>query len=334
VVVIVAISLLLVLPVAAQAATARVEGGVLVYEGEPGEVNDVVVAYFSAETLGGAAEYRIAEVRQMVHPQPAVTPLAGCRTHTNDPPHIVACPAAGITALRVNLNDGSDRARTIGRYEGIPGTEGCEDVLLNAGDDIPVRVTFDGGKGHDGLFEGPYMIVLPGFRCLLPRTPSARVSSYGGPGADLIVNATFGSGGPGADSLEAPDGRGARQLGGAGDDVVLGRSGSDRLDGGPGDDIIDGGAGRDSLLGSAGGDIMEGGLGDDRLLGGAGADEMNGKEGRDDLTGGSGGDVLEGEAGDDRLAARGGGRDGVSGGTGRDRATVDRHDQVRGVERR
>jgi hypothetical protein len=336
VVVVVLILVLLALPAAAQAATARVEGDVLVYEAAPGELNNVVVAYLSAETLGGSAEYRIAEVPEGLLPKPAVTPLTGCRTHTNDPPHIVACPATGITALRVNLNDGADRARSLGNYEGTPGTEGCldRDVILRAGDDIPVPVRFEGGSGDDELFEGPYMIVVPGFHCELPRTPSARVSSYGGVGNDLIVNASFGSGGPGADSLEAPDSRGTRQLGGAGDDVALGGPRSDRLEGGPGNDMVDGGPDNDLLMGDAGGDIIEGGVGDDRLVGGAGADELNGKAGTDEIAGGSGGDLLEGEAGNDLLAARGGGRDGVSGGAGRDRATADRRDLVRGVERR
>jgi Ca2+-binding RTX toxin-like protein len=321
-------------PTAADASTARVEGGVLVYEAAPGETNDVVIAYFTAETLGGTAEYRIAEVVQMAAPQPAVTPLAGCRQHDKDPPHIAACPATDVTSVRVELGDGADRVRTLGRYEGTVGTSGCEDVLLNAGDDIPDPMRIEGGAGDDQLFEGPILFVTPGFRCVVPRERIARASSFGGPGDDLIVNATLGSGGPGADSLEAPNNPGTRQLGGPGGDVLLGGTLADRLDGGAGDDILDGGDGDDELLAGGGEDIAEGGLGDDLLSGAAGADELNGKAGADRVAGGGGPDVMEGEAGPDRLAARGGGRDGVSGGPGRDWASADRHDRLRSIERR
>ena len=321
-------------PMAADASTARVDGGVLIYEAAPGETNDVVIAYFTADTLGGTAEYRIAEVVQMAEPQPAVTPLTGCRQHHNDPPHIVACPATDVTSVRVELGDGPDRVRTLGRYEGTVGTSGCEDVLLNAGDDIPDPIRFEGGAGDDQLFEGPILFVMPGFRCIVPRERIARASSFGGPGDDLIVNATLGSGGTGADSLEAPNDSGTRQLGGPGGDVLLGGTLGDHLDGGAGDDILDGGGGDDELLAGGGGDLVEGGLGDDVLSGGAGPDDLNGKAGADRVAGGGGHDVMEGEAGRDRLAARGGGRDGVSGGPGRDWASADRRDQLRGIERR
>ena len=306
--------LLLASPGVAAAATARLEGGTLVFEAGAGEVNDVVVAYFTAASLGSPAEYRIAEVERIYYPQPVVTPLAGCRSHTKDPTHIVACPADGVTAIRIVLGDGPDRVRTLGDYRFLR-PQGCHPDLLYSGDNIPAPLTFEGEAGDDELFEGPYMIVgVPrGLHCTFPRTPRAQVTSHGGAGNDLIVNAVSGSGGPGADSLEAPNVT-STQAGDGGNDVLLGGRVRDALDGGPGADILDGGSKADSILGGPGGDLMEGGPGGDSLDGGSGADELNGSEGSDHLTGGPGGDILDG-------------------GSGRDRATRDRRDRVVGVER-
>ena len=306
--------LLLASPGVAAAATARLEGGTLVFEAGAGEVNDVVVAYFTAASLGSPAEYRIAEVERIYYPQPVVTPLAGCRSHTKDPTHIVACPADGVTAIRIVLGDGPDRVRTLGDYRFLS-PQGCHPDLLYSGDNIPAPLTFEGEAGDDELFEGPYMIVgVPrGLHCTFPRTPRAQVTSHGGAGNDLIVNAVSGSGGPGADSLEAPNVT-STQAGDGGNDVLLGGRVRDALDGGPGADILDGGSKADSILGGPGGDLMEGGPGGDSLDGGSGADELNGSEGSDHLTGGPGGDILDG-------------------GSGRDRATRDRRDRVVGVER-
>ena len=84
-------------------------------------------------------------------------------------------------------------------------------------------------------------------------------------------------------------------------------------------------ASRRSLVGSEG---------RDRLIGGPGRDRLAGKRGGDKIVGGNGGpDCLLGGPGSDRLRAVNGSRDLVKCGHGRDRATVEPKDRVRGCER-
>jgi Ca2+-binding RTX toxin-like protein len=59
-----------------------------------------------------------------------------------------------------------------------------------------------------------------------------------------------------------------------------------------------------------------------------------GASGRDTLIGGGGRDVFLGGAGSDTLLARDGARDTGSGGTGLDRARVDKSDVLKSVEKR
>jgi Ca2+-binding RTX toxin-like protein len=77
-----------------------------------------------------------------------------------------------------------------------------------------------------------------------------------------------------------------------------------------GNDGLDGGRRNDRLYGSRGADLRGGGSGADRLRGGAG---------RDMLPGGTGQDGIHGGRGRDRWSARGGLRDRVDCGKGRDR---------------
>ena len=122
------------------------------------------------------------------------------------------------------------------------------------------------------------------------------------------------------------------QLDGADVAVALGRGGNDTIsaDGGFGFDgplrrfaFLSGGQGNDRLIGGTADDILEGGGGRDLLSGGAGGDILTGGNGRDSMFGGPGNDAL---------LARHGGRDRVLCGAGKDLATVDRHDHVRGCE--
>ncbi|MCB0875108.1 MAG: right-handed parallel beta-helix repeat-containing protein [Solirubrobacterales bacterium] len=79
---------------------------------------------------------------------------------------------------------------------------------------------------------------------------------------------------------------------------------------------------------------MVGGQHRDRLIGGSGSDRLAGKGGGDKIVGGNGGpDCLLGGSGPDRIRAVNGRRDVVTCGHGRDRATVERGDRVRGCER-
>ncbi len=125
-------------------------------------------------------------------------------------------------------------------------------------------------------------------------------------------------------------------------DLVFGKAGDDLIDAGPGNDHLEGEKGDDTLLGAEGNDLLYGRTGADRLYGGAGVDLLEGGRGNDRLEGGSGSDGLNGGIGadrlsggpgDDRLTSVDGTRDVLDCGSGRDVATVDSHDRVRGCER-
>jgi hypothetical protein len=124
--------------------------------------------------------------------------------------------------------------------------------------------------------------------------------------------------------------------------TITGTPGPDILNGTPGPDVICGRGGNDILRGFGGNDRLYGGSGSDRLYGRGGSDVLAGGSGRDTLRGGSGPDRLGGGRsrdvllagpGNDTLRARDGRPDRVAGGTGRDRARIDRLlDRVTGVE--
>lgn len=134
-------------------------------------------------------------------------------------------------------------------------------------------------------------------------------------------------------------GQADRISGGALGDAIAGHGQADVLTGGAGDDCLDGGTGPDRLEGGEGDDALAGGNAGDRLDGGAGADVLRGDTGRDVLLGGAGpdrlaggrsDDRLDGGPGDDRINARGGGRDRIRCGPGRDAVLADREDRVLG----
>jgi hypothetical protein len=115
--------------------------------------------------------------------------------------------------------------------------------------------------------------------------------------------------------------------------TIAGTAGNDLLVGTPGTDSICGLGGNDTIRGLGGNDRLLGGRGRDELFCGRGADTLVGGPGSDSLTGGRGRDVLGGRGGNDLLWARDGVRDTVNGGTGRDRARVDRGDRKLGIEK-
>jgi uncharacterized repeat protein (TIGR01451 family) len=84
----------------------------------------------------------------------------------------------------------------------------------------------------------------------------------------------------------------------------------------------------DTLIGTAGDDVLRGLGGNDRLDGRAGRDRLYGGKGNDGLTGGAGADTVFGGAGSDVIHVRGGGRDFVDCGLGRDTLFADREDAV------
>ena len=83
--------------------------------------------------------------------------------------------------------------------------------------------------------------------------------------------------------------------------------------------------GKNTLKGTTGNDVICGLGGNDKIDGKGGDDLVLGGTGADTITGGPGRDTLKGEAGNDTIYARDGNRDTVSGGSGVDRARVDKN---------
>jgi hypothetical protein len=153
--------------------------------------------------------------------------------------------------------------------------------------------------------------------------------------------------GAGADSLSGTDGP-DRICGLAGDDTITALAGADTLFGDAcddrakalvaagttdGNDTLDGGEGNDTLYGAGGRDKLTGGAGNDRLFGGDGNDRLTGGAGNDRLTGGKGTNAYSAGAGKDTVSARNRKRETVDCGSGKDSATVDKRDKVRGCEK-
>ena len=130
-----------------------------------------------------------------------------------------------------------------------------------------------------------------------------------------------------------------------GDDLLNGTAAADRICGLLGDDTVNGLGGDDTLFGDACDDVLRlqaavdgddrlfGGSGNDKLFGAGGDDALSGGRGNDRLNGGRGRNSYSGGAGRDTISAANSRRETVNCGSGRDRATVDRNDRVRGCER-
>ena len=153
-------------------------------------------------------------------------------------------------------------------------------------------------------------------------------------------NTTSIVGGKGDDSLtgyEFTDENAVTMRGGAGNDIVTGKSGHDALFGDAGNDtiyassissdvlnnietansmiesaahqiknynILSGGAGTDVLVGSTTDDSLDGGAGNDSLVSNGGYDTLNGGAGNDTLIGSNSTDILIGGAGNDVIYAK------------------------------
>jgi Ca2+-binding RTX toxin-like protein len=214
------------------------------------------------------------------------------------PPDVVVCTAAALGFQQ--LGDGDDWITSPGGW--VTGGEGNDVLTVSQGE-------ADGGDGADVL------LVESG-------------KADGEAGGDTVIGEQ-GEGGSGNDRLTVASG-----LGESGDDDMrcFPRTSGCYLDGGAGADVLTGDSGRDRLFGRSGADLMrsfagrddvDGGPGDDRLIGGAGLDLLEGAAGADTL-----------QAREDRSAGETPRKDRVDCGRGRrDRAGVDRRDEVRRCER-
>jgi hypothetical protein len=180
-----------------------------------------------------------------------------------------------------------------------------------------------GGRHEDGI---------PGFEVLMQWTFTPAGAAPGGGGGP-------GGGGQGGAGVAAAT---------AGDDTLTGTAAADRICGLAGSDTIDAGAGDDTVFGDAcdvkarslagaaangGNDTLSGSDGNDTLYGAGGNDKLNGGKGNDKLFGGGGTNSYAAGAGRDKVSARNGKRESIDCGPGRDMATVDKKDKVKGCEK-
>ena len=309
-------ALCLLLPAAAGAASVRVEAGEVVFQGAPGEANDVTVDPWSGRISDAGAP---------------IDAGAGCRPGTE--PGKAECD--WFQRGRFSLGDGNDRIA----FENASGGPPSFDVEGGDGADAVAATTavrrVDGGPGPDKLSTVSLGYGYGGGEL------------YGGEGDDeLTSSGGVADGGPGNDTISATGGA----SGGAGDDRIAitslpgyGPAGpsfvllpgapplsvactrspgplvSPGADGGPGDDSLSGSEGMEALAGGDGNDRIDGGDGYDRLAGDGGDDAVEGGPGTDELSGGDGTDVLAGGDGDDSLDGGAGG-DTIGGGGGFDEA--------------
>jgi arylsulfatase A-like enzyme len=126
------------------------------------------------------------------------------------------------------------------------------------------------------------------------------VNVHGSRGADVMIGAKYAGatfhGGAGNDMLIAKSGRGKDVhifYGGAGNDTLYGGNGRDILDGGAGDDVIRGGAGHSKIYGGPGNDDISDGSGGSEIHTGPGRNIVRSAGGDDHIYIGSGQNTIE-----------------------------------------
>ena len=126
------------------------------------------------------------------------------------------------------------------------------------------------------------------------------VNLQGSRGADVMIGAKYAGatfyGGAGNDMLIAKSGRGKDVhifYGGAGNDTLYGGNGRDILDGGAGDDVIRGGEGSSKIYGGPGNDDISDGIGGSEIHTGPGRNIVRSAGGDDHIYVGSGQNTIE-----------------------------------------
>jgi Ca2+-binding RTX toxin-like protein len=164
---------------------------------------------------------------------------------------------------------------------------------------MAIKATFSPGSGTLAVFDDNLDNTI-----VTSRDVAGNILVNGGAvsiagGRPTVANTSeiqvFGTGGNDTIKLDETNGAlpGAQLFGGAGNDTLIGGSGTDQLFGGAGNDTLIGGAGNDLLFGGAGDDVLTGGTGSDQVFGEAGNDTMiwNPGDGTDLFEGGDGNDT-------------------------------------------
>ncbi|MGH6718036.1 MAG: calcium-binding protein, partial [Alphaproteobacteria bacterium] len=156
-----------------------------------------------------------------------------------------------VSIANVIGGDGNDR---------ITGTANANMLAGGAGGD-----SLAGGDGKDTLFgdQGGDVLIGGAGDDVLNGGGGSDWASYQDTAAFVLVNLAAGtvSGGAGVDALVGIE----NALGGAGDDIVIGGGGNNKLAGGAGDDVLLGGGGNDSFIGGDGDDVLVASAGADRF---------------------------------------------------------------------
>ncbi|MDZ4827137.1 MAG: hypothetical protein SGJ13_11845 [Actinomycetota bacterium] len=248
----------------------------------PGETVAVVSGQLRVtDRDGGANDFRVMDTTSgvVVTDVRPVSAGSGCTSLS-----ATSARCTGASDIVVDAGTGDDHITTTTAIKAaVRGGAGNDTMHAGALADGPTR--FDGG---DGVDHADY---------------SARTSP---------VKLSIGSGAnDGAEGEKDNIWRDVENLtGGAGNDRLLGTNVVNVLRGGAGDDIIDG-LGGDDKLGTD-----EVGAGNDLLRGGAGNDQLNGGDGDDELIGGPGVDELLGSAGNDLLRGKDSKSESLNCGTG------------------
>ena len=330
-------------PCVASAATVNSFGSELVYQGDLGEQSNAEISI----TPDGA---QIDFVERSTSLQAGL----GC-SQVDTPPSSgktgeVICPASGVTKVTFEMGDGDDSltvlpsAATLAPMD-VSGGDGRDLVSylpFGAGVSIALDDLATDGPAGRSDFIRPDVENVNGTSAADVLTGSASPNRlFGAAGADAYSGA---AGNDYIDATEPPTPERDTVSCGAGLDTVD----ADKLDQVDPDCEIVARASRIlltnkadrytlfrsglSVFGRRGNDVITGAF-QDRIDGGKGRDTLNAGDGNDVLTGGPGRDRLFGGTGNDRLFARDGERDLVSCGKGKDRATVDRKDQLLSCEK-
>jgi Ca2+-binding RTX toxin-like protein len=222
----------LALPVASGAhQAATLSGGLLTITGDQlGKLNDLVTVEYDASR----DELVIGNDIFAGHP-------SECAPDAAHPQRIFRCPAALVSAIRIETGTGSDA------------------VIVTGLASVPVQAVMGGGK--DSFTGGPEVDSVSG--------------GGGGDKAELGAGDDSASMGGGSDKADLGDGDDGASMGG-GSDKAYGGPGADAIKGGGASDKLFGEGGADSLFGGGAADKLLGGPGADDCLPGPGVGKQIG----------------------------------------------------------
>lgn len=345
----------------AQAASLRVQGDALVYEAAPGEANYVVVNDRFAGP--GTVDVRSSEGPGGMGGATPMTLGPGCLPDALGEEDTARCSIVGVHVMRIALGDRADGfSALLDTVQDQVGAVGAQVSAGSGADDVSIeslagRSDVAGGTGNDTLAGGSANDLLRG------EDGSDELEGWegddrleGGAGNDWFDNFARklgpGTAEPGSDYIDGGGGRDTMAYGKAGHHSVTldglandGRPGEqDNVSpsvevvaaGGAGNAFVGNGAANTFVI--AGG-TLKGRGGNDRLKVDGGTAYGGGGDDRLFATG-TRKSRLVGGGGDDRLRSAGadvctvGTHDRLDGGSGRDRAVVNRNDRLRRIERR